>query len=70
MLAPAATPAPIVTRLNAEIVKIVKSPDFQQRMVAVGAEPMASTPQEFAKRIQDETVKFARLVKDGKVTIE
>jgi tripartite-type tricarboxylate transporter receptor subunit TctC len=70
VLAPAATPAPIVTRLNAEIVKIVKSPDFQQRMAAVGAEPMASTPQEFAKRIQDETVKFARLVKDGKVTIE
>ncbi|MCY1227052.1 hypothetical protein D9M72_393100 [compost metagenome] len=70
VMAPVATPEPIVTRLNAEIVKIVKSPDFQQRMLAIGAEPMTSTPKEFARRIQDETVKFAKLVKDGKVTIE
>nr|WP_315595652.1 tripartite tricarboxylate transporter substrate binding protein [uncultured Cupriavidus sp.] len=70
VLAPAATPKPIVTRLNAEIVKIVNSPDFQQRMLAAGAEPMPSTPEAFAKRINDETVKFATLVKEGKVTIE
>nr|WP_257993214.1 tripartite tricarboxylate transporter substrate binding protein [Cupriavidus pauculus] len=70
VLAPAATPKPIVTRLNAEIVKIVNSPDFQQRMVAAGAEPMASAPEAFAKRINDETSKFAVLVKEGKVTIE
>jgi len=70
VMAPVATPEPVVTRLNAEIVKIVKSPDFQQRMQAIGAEPMTSTPKEFARRIQDETVKFAKLVKDGKVTIE
>ncbi len=70
VLAPAATPKPVVSRLSAEIVKIIKSPDFQQRMRAVGAEPMASTPDEFTKRINDETTKFAKLVKDGKVTIE
>jgi tripartite-type tricarboxylate transporter receptor subunit TctC len=70
VLAPAGTPEPLVTRLNAEIAKIVKSPDFQQKMQGIGAEPMASTPQEFAKRIQDETVKFAKLVKDGNVKIE
>lgn len=70
VLAPAATPKPIVTKLNAAIVKIVSSPDFQQRMVAAGAEPMSSTPEEFARRISDETAKFARLVKEGNVTIE
>lgn len=70
VLAPAATPKPIITRLNAEIVKIVGSPDFQQRMINAGAEPMSSTPETFAKRIGDETVKFATLVKEGKVTIE
>ncbi len=70
VLAPAATPKPVVTRLNAEIVRIVNSPDFQQRMIAAGAEPMASTPEAFAKRIHDETGKFAVLVKEGKVTIE
>ncbi|SPS02423.1 tripartite tricarboxylate transporter substrate binding protein [Cupriavidus taiwanensis] len=70
VLAPAATPKPVVTRLNAEIVKIVSSPNFQQRMMAAGAEPMSSTPEAFAKRIADETSKFATLVKDGNVTIE
>jgi tripartite-type tricarboxylate transporter receptor subunit TctC len=70
VLAPAATPAQVVTRLNAEIVKIVNSPDFQQRMLAAGAEPMPSTPEAFAKRIGDETNRFAALVRDGKVNIE
>ncbi len=70
VLAPAATPRPIVSRLSAEIVKIVKSQDFQQRMLAAGAEPMAATADEFARRINDETVRFAKLVKDGKVAIE
>ena len=70
VLAPAATPKPVVARLNAEIVKIVGSQDFQQRMIAVGAEPMASTPDAFARRINDETAKFAGLVKEGKVVIE
>lgn len=70
VLAPAATPKPIVTRLNAEIVKIVGSADFQQRLLAAGAEPMSSSPEAFAKRINDETAKFATLVKEGKVTIE
>lgn len=58
------------TRLSAEIVKIVNSPDFQQRMLAAGAEPLATGSEEFAKRIDAETAKFAKLVKDGKVVIE
>ncbi|MEC3766218.1 MULTISPECIES: tripartite tricarboxylate transporter substrate binding protein [Cupriavidus] len=70
VLAPAATPKPVLMRLNAEIVKIVNSPDFRQRMLAAGAEPMSSTPEAFARRIHDETDKFAVLVRDGKVTIE
>jgi tripartite-type tricarboxylate transporter receptor subunit TctC len=70
VLAPAATPQPVVSRLNTEIVKIVSSPDFQQRMLAAGAEPMSSTPEAFSKRINDETARFATLVRDGKVTIE
>ncbi|WP_423199879.1 MULTISPECIES: tripartite tricarboxylate transporter substrate binding protein [unclassified Cupriavidus] len=70
ILAPAATPRPVVARLGTEITRIVTSQDFRQRMLAVGAEPMASTPAEFARRIDDETAKFARLVKEGNVTIE
>lgn len=70
VMAPKDTPNEIVQRLNAEIVKIVTSPDFGQRMIAIGAEPMAGTPQEFAQRIREETDKFATLVRDANLKIE
>lgn len=70
VLAPTATPKDVVARLSAEMAKIVASPDFAQRMEAIGAEPIGGTPDQMAKRIDDETVKFAKLVKDGKVAID
>ncbi len=70
VLAPAATPPDVVARLSAEMMKIVASPDFAQRMEAIGAEPIGGTPDQMAKRIDEETLKFAKLVKDGKVVID
>ncbi|MCS4510650.1 tripartite tricarboxylate transporter substrate binding protein [Xylophilus ampelinus] len=70
VLAPAGTPPELVARLNADMVKIIRSPEFAQRMQAIGAEPRGDSPQEMARQIADETAKFARLVKEGKVTIE
>jgi tripartite-type tricarboxylate transporter receptor subunit TctC len=70
VLAPAATPKDIVARLNAEMVKIIASPDFRKRMEEVGAEPVGDSPEQMARRIRDDTEKYARLVKDAKVTID
>jgi tripartite-type tricarboxylate transporter receptor subunit TctC len=70
VLAPAGTPDAVVSRLNAEIVKIVKSPEFAQRMRESGCEPLGGTPAEMARRIGTETAKFAKIVKDGKIAIE
>ena len=70
VLAPAGTPKDIVAKLNAEMVKIIKSPDFGERMRAIGADPIGDSPADMAGRIREETVKFAKLVKEGKVTIE
>ena len=70
VLAPAATPKVIVNRLNLEMLKIIKSPEFAKRMQAAGCEPLGGTPAEMAKRIAEETVKFAKIVKDGKVVVE
>ncbi len=70
VLAPAGTPKALVARLNTEMVKIIHSPEFRQRMGEIGAEPIGNTTDEMAKQIQDETDKFARLVKDAKVTVE
>ncbi len=70
VLAPASTPPAIVARLNTEMLRIIKSPEFVQRMKEAGCEPLGSSAAEMAKRIADETAKFARIVKDGKVAIE
>lgn len=70
VLAPAATPKEIVARLNAEMVRIIQSPDFAERMQAIGAEPIGSTSEQMARQIREETLKFARLVKEGRVAIE
>lgn len=70
VLAPAATPRDIVTRLNAEIVKIINSPEFKKKMDDIGAEPIGNTPEQMAKQIKDDTERFAKLVKEAKVSIE
>lgn len=70
LLAPVATPAAVVTRLNTEVVKIINSAEFKKQMLSIGAEPVGNKSEEMAKQIRDETEKFARLVKDGKITLE
>jgi len=70
VLAPAGTPKEVVAKLNAEMVKIIKSPDFGERMRAIGADPIGDSSADMATRIREETTKFAKLVKEGKVTIE
>ncbi len=70
LLAPAATPKEVVTKLNAEIVKIINTPEFKKQMFDIGAEPIGNKPEEMAKQIKEETEKFAGLVKAGKVTLD
>ena len=70
VLAPAATPKDIVARLNAEMVAVIQSPDFRQRMAAIGAEPIGNSAEQMAAQIKAETEKFAKLVKEAKVVIE
>jgi len=70
VLAPAATPKDIVARLNADMVKVIQSPEFRKRMDEIGAEPIGNSGDQMAQQIKSETEKFARLVKDAKVTIE
>jgi len=70
VLAPVATPGDIVARLNAEMVKVIQSPEFRKRMEEIGAEPIGNSADQMAQQIKGETEKFAKLVKDAKVTIE
>lgn len=70
VLAPAATPKDILARLNTEMVKVIQSPEFRKRMDEIGAEPIGNSADQMAQQIRSETEKFAKLVKDAKVTID
>ena len=63
VLAPAGTPRPVVARLNGELVKILYSPDMKDKLNALGTDPVTSTPEEFAAYLQQETVKWAEVVR-------
>ena len=60
---PAGMPRPLVTRLHREFVEILKMPDIQQKHADVGAEIIASTPEQFHAYLKAEVAKFGKLVK-------
>lgn len=62
LLAPAATPAAIITRLNAESNKFIKTPAFSERILGDGAEPAGGTPEGFGALIRAEITKWAAVV--------
>jgi tripartite-type tricarboxylate transporter receptor subunit TctC len=61
--AAAGTPAAVVTRLNTEINKILRSPAFTERMTAIGGVPAPMSPQDFGARAQIDSVRFGALIK-------
>jgi tripartite-type tricarboxylate transporter receptor subunit TctC len=61
--APAKTPAVIVARLHTDAVKILNQPEVRDRFVSQGLEPVGSTPDALKAYIKDETVKYAKLIK-------
>ena len=65
LLAPAATPAPVIARLNESIAKALESPDTRSRIGALGGEVRASTPAELAALIRTETAKWGKLIKSA-----
>ena len=67
---PAKTPKEIVAKLNAEIVRILESPDAKARLANVGIEVLTSTPEGLAEFQRAETVKWAKLAKDAKIQPE
>ena len=65
VLAPAGTPKAIVGRLNAELVRIMHSPELKDRLAAMATEPATGTPEEFAEFIKRETAKWGEVVRQA-----
>jgi len=65
VVVPAATPVPLVERLNADIVRALRTQDLRERLESLGAELATGTPQDFAEYIAREIPKWAKVVKDS-----
>jgi len=70
VLVPAATPKPVVARLNAEIDAILKQPDVVQKLNAAGFELVGGTPEQFAAIIKGESEKWAPIIKSANIKID
>ena len=70
VFAPAGTPDAVVNRLQSEIAKILKQPDIRERFVTLGAEPVGSTPEQFATFYRNEVAKWAKVVKESGAQID
>lgn len=69
VMAPAATPAPVIARLNAVIRDSLGEPAVQQRLAAVGADAVVSSPAELAATMRSETEKWGRVVREARITV-
>ena len=70
ILAPARTPRVVINRLNSETHKALAASDVKQRLATSGVDPLVSTPENFAKHIRDEKVRYAKIIKDAGITAQ
>ncbi|MDQ6618531.1 MAG: tripartite tricarboxylate transporter substrate binding protein [Pseudomonadota bacterium] len=70
VFAPAGTPAEIVRRLNTEIVKIINTPDVRERLLALGAEPVGDTAEEFSALVRSEVSKWGEVVRKSGAKVD
>jgi tripartite-type tricarboxylate transporter receptor subunit TctC len=70
LFAPAATPAAVVTKINAAVVEAMRQPDLAKRMTEQGGIPAPMTPAQFRDFIKAESAQYARIVQFAKITAE
>jgi tripartite-type tricarboxylate transporter receptor subunit TctC len=70
IFAPAGTPAAIVDKISLEIAKAIRLPDVREFMAKEGAEPVGSTPQEFAAFFRSEVSRYAQVIRSANIRVE
>jgi len=70
LMAPAATPKPIIDELNSAVNKVINSPDIKENWAKQGAVPMGMTPDQFGKFVRADIQKWAKLVKETGMKVQ
>ena len=68
--APARTPRPIIDKIHAEVVKVLKTPDVRERLVASGSDPVGSTPEAFHAHVKAELARWGKVIRDNNIRSE
>ncbi len=69
VMAPGGTPAPIVLRVNAAIRDALAQPTVRERLAAAGADGVSSSPDDLATLLREESAKWARVVREARITV-
>jgi len=70
VMVPAGTPKPVIARLNADINRILKMPDVSDKLKALGAEIVGSSPEEFDTYVKDEIAKWGKVARDNNIALD
>jgi tripartite-type tricarboxylate transporter receptor subunit TctC len=70
LVAPAGTPRAVVDRLNAEVAKVLKTPEMKEKMTGLGTDIVANSPEQFAQYLREETAKWSKIVRDAGIKLE
>lgn len=70
LLTTAKTPRPVVAKLNREVTRILGLPDVKERLLALGAEPTPTTPEQFDAHVRSEVAKFRKIIQDANIKVD
>ena len=70
ILVPALTPREVINKLHADVARSLKNAETRNRITGLGGEPIGNTPAQFSAILQDELVKWAKLVKEARIKID
>ena len=70
VLVPTGTPPAVIARLHQAFAKALSIPDVKERIVGLGADPVGSTPEEFAAFIKKELATWSKVIKEVGITVE
>jgi tripartite-type tricarboxylate transporter receptor subunit TctC len=69
LMAPAGTPDPIVRKIQAEVARIVQTPETRKALEAQGATPVGNSPEDLARIIEIDTARWAKVIRDSNITV-
>lgn len=69
-VAPAGTPRPVIARLNAETVKVLRAPEVRELFRKMGYEPTGTSPEELGQYLRTETALWSKVIRDANIRID